>query len=252
MILIYNQIMIIQQLTNLGLTEKQANMYSHLLSSQDLSAPELMKVIGETRTNTYMILEKLESLNLVSRSKKGRHNIYTAQNPIALKNLSEEKRRQYLEFETKVDQTVADLLRDFHVQTEMPGVVVFRGTEGLKQIYDDTLTSKSEILLLRTRYDDKVMGVNFFMNYIKKRAELGIKTRGFYPTSSKITTWAKNHDKLLIELNYYRNNVYDEPVEIDVYDSKVAMISFGKETMGVIVESPLIASAMKALIASLT
>lgn len=38
---------------------------------------------------------------------------------------------------------------------------------------------------------------------------------------------------------------YTAPVEIDIYGDKIALMSFGKELIGVIIESPQIARALK-------
>lgn len=50
-----------------GLSESQAKAYVALIQQGQLSPPQLADQVKESRTNSYMILEKLEELGLVKK-----------------------------------------------------------------------------------------------------------------------------------------------------------------------------------------
>lgn len=79
-----------------------------------------------------------------------------------------------------------------------------------------------------------------------KRAKLGIKTHMLGPYSDGFYEWASEHDQELNrDVTWFPPKSYTAPVEISTYGDKVSLISFGKETVGTIVESPQIAEAFR-------
>ena len=75
-----------------GLTESQAKGYLALIEHGDLSPAELAEKTGESRTNGYMICEKLEQLGLATK-KDGQKAIYSANHPSNVELLAEKRRK---------------------------------------------------------------------------------------------------------------------------------------------------------------
>ena len=241
-----------KMLVEIGLTLSQAKSYLNLIESGELSPAELAKRCGENRTTTYMILDKLEQLGLVEKG--GNKKItYKATNPLALEALILKQKKDIAETESKIRAFMPKLVSYYYTFTEKPGIMLVEGKEGLKEIYTDTLRTKKDITFLRSPVEVDYMGQDFYDKYRLKRAKLGIKVKAYTQSTDSITDAQKqkDDDKFNINRHWISRSDYGAPVEINVYGDKVALLVFGNEMMGVILQSPAIASALKQLIAKL-
>lgn len=235
-----------QLLQSLGLTKSQAIVYLRLVENGELSPPAVAKLSGETRSNAYMILQKLEELKLVERIEKTKKITYQPLNPIALERLAEDKRQQVIKTEEHIKQALPQMLSYFYSFTEKPGIRLLQGVDGLKEIYKDTLRTRKDIYFLRTPSEVQVLGHDYFTQYKKKRVELGITTYAYTTNTAE----ARHHkaaddkkNKMIRTL--LKPKDYDAPVEVNVYGDKVAFLSYGEELMGIIIQSPTIAESMR-------
>lgn len=231
-----------------GLTESQARGYLALIENGQLSPAELAEKTDESRTNGYMICEKLEKLGLATK-KDGKKVLYVPAHPSALEILAEHRRKAVQRAETEVKQGIDPLISLFYAATEMPGARTLQGIDGIKEVYADTLKAKQDIYFLRTVADEVDMGLEYLNNYRKKRAELGIHTYALTPwtehTQSRMTN---GEDKaMLFHRTVLPKDAYTAPVEIDIYGNKTAFISFGETQMATIIDSPAIAESMRQL-----
>jgi len=227
-----------------GLSESQAKCYLALIEHGQLSPTDMATYTGESRTNSYMICEKLELLGLIIR-KEGKKLIYIPVHPSALETLAEKRRKIMVRNEHEVKQNISPLIDLFYASTEMPGTRTLQGIDGIKEVYRDTLRTKQDLYLLRSDHDTPVMGMDFFDEYKAKRADKGIRTFALTPDSLEVVHNQARDEELLITRTILPKGYYTGAAEIDVYGSKVAFISFGDTQMATIIDSPPIAEAMR-------
>ncbi|NCU38382.1 hypothetical protein EOL96_04985 [Candidatus Saccharibacteria bacterium] len=229
-----------------GLTESQAKGYLALIKNGQLTPVELAELTNESRTNGYMICEKLEKLGLATK-KDGKKVTYTPTHPSALEALAERRRKAVQRNELDVKQNIDPLINLFYAATEMPGARTLQGIDGIKEVYDATLRTKQDIYLIRSTSDVLDLGRDYLNDYRKQRASLGINTFALTP----VTTIAQQHvtsgedAKMLFHRTWLPTDAYSAPVEIDVFGSKVAFITFGETQMATIIDSGPIAEAMR-------
>lgn len=232
-----------------GLTESQAKGYLALIEYGSLTPVELAEKTDESRTNGYMICEKLESLGLATK-KEAKKALYTPAHPSALETLAEKRRKVVTRNEQEVKQGISPLIDMFYANTEMPGTRTLQGIDGIKEVYADTLKTSQPIYLLRTTADGPSLGDDYFDNYRAARAKAGIHTYALTPMTE--VSYAHMHsgddEKMLYHRTPLPDNAYTAPVEIDVYGSKVALIAFGDTQMATIVDSAPVAEAMRQII----
>lgn len=231
-----------------GLTESQAKGYLALIEHGELTPGELAEKTGESRTNGYMICEKLEQLGLATK-KDGKKAVYAPSHPSALEILAEKRRKAVTRNEQEVKQGISPLIDLFYKFREEPGARTLQGIEGIKEVYRDTLRTKSPIYLLRTVADTPDLGLEYLNNYREQRATLGIHTYALTPETeiAKAHMTSGEDERLNFHRTFLPDNTYTAPVEIDIYSSKVAFIAFGETQMATIIESPAIAEAMHQL-----
>ena len=241
----YTKIMNEELLKSLGLSASQAKAYIALTQKGELTPPEVASLTGESRTNAYMVLDKLEELRLIEKITNGKRISYQPQNPIALERLAEERRQLFSQTEDRVKQAMPQLLSYFYSFTEKPGIRLLQGVEGLKEIYKDTLRTKEDIYFLRTPVEVKTMGEDFFIRYKKRRVELGITTYAFTQDTPGARRHARTDKANKMIRTWLEPESYTAPVEINVYGDKVALLAYGEDIMGVIIQNPPIAEAMR-------
>lgn len=206
-----------------GLTESQARGYLALIKHGTLTPTELADHTSESRTNAYMICEKLEKLGLATKT-DAKKSTYKPSHPTALETLAEKRRKALVRNEQEVKNGLSNIIDIFYASSEMPGTRTLQGIEGIKEVYADTLSSSNKtILLLRTSVDGPTLGHDFFDDYRKKRAAAGIDTYALTPMTeiSHRHVRAGEDEKM----RYFRTAIpldsYTAPVEIDVYGKQI-------------------------------
>jgi HTH-type transcriptional regulator, sugar sensing transcriptional regulator len=235
----------IQLLEDTGLTKPQALAYEALVKSGRSTAPAIAAAITESRSNTYKVLDKLCELGLASKDTSGPKTLYFPNNPAALEQLLQQRTNQLHTQERKLTAGMPDLLHFFFSHSEQPGIRFFQGKDGIEHIFSDMLKTGQDIYLLRSPADVDFYNEAFFANFRKKRAKLGITTYALTPDVATAV-----HDPATDERNRFMRtwlpaDAYTANVEWDIYGDKVALISYGQEAMGLIIESPQIAEGFR-------
>ena len=232
-----------------GLTESQAKAYLALIEHRDVTPAELAQYIGETRTNAYAIIDKLLQYGLISKKNAVNYGAkYNANHPSCLETLAENRRKALAKNEKQVKDNINSLIDYYYEHSEKPGTVTLQGLDGIKSVYNDTLKSENTVYLVRTMHDDRIIGTEFLYAYVRKRADKGIDTYGIYTKSPRSIPYLADAKKLKIVPSFMPPNAYTAPVEINIYDDKVAFISYGDTQMATIIQSPPVAEAMKQLL----
>jgi sugar-specific transcriptional regulator TrmB len=236
-------------LQQIGLTKSQAKAYIALIKFGDLSAPELAIKVGETRTNAYMVLDKLVDLGLVSKKERAKKLIYEPTNPTNLERLIEDKRKDILATEKQVRDSMPQLLNYFYTYQHQPGVRFFQGKEGIVKMYEDQRRTAQDIYFIRSDADFNVLGKDLY-KHMQQRAKLKIRAHGIEPAEDDNMRYGKEHDReMLRDMAWAPREAFTAPVNLYVYGNKTALISYGEEVIGTIIESPQIAEAMKQIFA---
>ncbi len=234
-------------LEEIGLSKDQAKTYSLLLQNGSLSPQQLMKLSGETRTNAYMSLAKLEQIGLAHRDKNAKKLTYLALSPTKLESFIDHKRRALDTQNDKLKSALPKLLQTYYTSAAKPVVSFYEGDDTLYKVYEDHLSTKQDVYFVRTPADEKFFGDKLY-SYMQARADAGIHAYGLAPHTPEREAYAKANDKKLRRtMTWCKPSDYKSPVEISIYGNKVAFISFEKETHATILDSPTIAKAMKEL-----
>lgn len=231
-----------------GLSEKQAYCYEILLSHNMLKPAELCKKIGESRTNTYALLDDLVEMGLVEKVDYQKKFHYRAVSPVQLLNLVRIRREAINYQEKEVQQLIPKLLKSYYEQHEQPGVRFFQGKKGIEEMYMEQIRVKKPIWLWRTRADIQFFGFEFMSKVRKLAPKSGIARKAFTVPSPEVPKNHKESDaKGQLTRTWYKPADYSAPVEWAVYGDKVAITSFGNEAIGMIIDSPQIAESVRQL-----
>jgi sugar-specific transcriptional regulator TrmB len=241
--------MILETLRKIGFSEKEAKIYIQLirLGAQPVSVISAKAEIN--RTTAYDIIESLTKKGLISSIKKGSVTYFKALDPKNLLNyLEREKVEQTKKIEKQqkeIESLLPALVSLENPESTKPKVSFYEGEKGLRQAYEDTLTS-SETILAYANVETMHEGLpNFFPEYYQRRGvEKKIHIKAICP-DNKISIErhkkdkAENRESILIPAKEYNFSP-----EINIYDDKVLIASW-REKMAIIIKSKEIADFHK-------
>lgn len=238
-----NDIRIIQRA---GLTEPQAKTYLALLRNGTLTPTKISEITGETRTNTYALIEKLTELGLVQRTEEGKTARYIAAPPSSLELLAEKRRRAAINDEQNIKNNISVLTDIYYAHSSIPGAKTYVGEEGVREILKDTLRVAPDKLYLIRSTSDINLG-DFIARYRDARVKKNIHTYALTPDVPVSRQNASKDEHWLFHRVMMPREAYQSPVEIDIYGDKVAFINYASGGTSTIITSPVIAGAMREL-----
>jgi len=234
-------------LVQLGLNQNEAIIYEYLLKNGERSAGEVIKKTPLKRGLVYLVLGELVKKGLILEKKKDKVALFSPAHPQILEERLANEEALIKKAKFTLEANLAMLVSDFNLVSGRPGVRSFEGVVGLSKIYDEILKDGKDFLLVRSIhepvYTNKMLPV--VKRFIKERVAKNISVTAITPTDIEPDT---EQDKQNLFTRYWvPKELYSAPVEIDVFGDKVAMLSFGKELVGTIIESEQIADAMRQL-----
>ena len=229
-----------------GLGSSQIKAYLTLLQFEKISPAEFAKKIDETRSNTYKILDELVAKNLARKEIIAKKFKYSAESPALLSRLVRENKDKLVQAEKDLENSLPELLKTYYKTHERPGVTFYQGKEGIEEIYKLQILEKKYITFLQTREDKNFFGFDFMHKIRNLAPKAKIHRKVFVADAPEgPVDLVKNKKEMLLERIHYLPNDYTAPVEWSVFGNKVSVISFGKEAIGTVIDSPQIAESFR-------
>lgn len=240
--------MIIEKIKQLGLGEKEAKVYLAALELGGESVQNIAKKSGVHRATTYQCLEKLEEIGLVSTETKGKKKKYAGEYPEKLLTNIIDKQNEFKKREVEVINLLPELKAIFNFSKDKPRIKFFEDTNGLKEVYQDTLYNNQEILAFVSVSSPDKNFRNWLENeYVKERVKKNILAKVVASADKDALEYKNKDTKELRETKLVDPQKYPFSIEIDIYgNNKVAFMSYTtKEMFGVIIESQEVYKTMK-------
>lgn len=227
-------------LIDIGLKKKEAKIYLATLELGDSPVSDIAIRSKINRVSCYDILEKLLKRGFVSAYTKNKVKFFSATDPDIIRL---DARKRYMDFKAALPT-----LRRLHGKTSHPRIRYYEGIEGIKKIYADTLTATTQLLNYADSKSIRQFWPNYDEEYVNERVKRQIYLRGISPLDEYgKAVIAKNSDTFR-EIRLVPPGEFSFANEINIYDDKVAIISFGKdELLGMIIESREIADTQRAI-----
>lgn len=224
-------------LTNLGLSANEARIYLASLESGQASAQMIAQKAHIKRTTAYSVLEGMVKKGFIIKTHKGDHYQYLAENPTILAE-------RFKTYQKSLENVLPELEAIHNKREVKPKVLFFEGEDGIKKIYEDTLREKPEEILEFNTSEMQKTFPDFPEKYLEQRKEKNIQAMRIAPAD---VFWKNHKNKDLGELSITKllpKNDFDIPVEINIYNNKVAFMSYA-DKIGLIIESEGIAQSMR-------
>jgi sugar-specific transcriptional regulator TrmB len=237
-----------KNLQQLGLTENQAKVYISCLQLGVDTVLNIAKIAELKRPTVYLILDELENLGLVSKTKKASKSLFKAETP--------EKLVTDLKIKTETANNLLPSLKAiYNLDPEKPNIKIADGVAGARNVYKEIFTylknNPSEELLIfgslkdaKENFQDQV--IDFFYetagkskNQIREIGNDDVETRKYYRNSHKINP---RHDIRLI-----RDEGEFTLTDNMLYGNTLVIFSVKKQIFATIIESASITKTYRTL-----
>jgi sugar-specific transcriptional regulator TrmB len=203
----------IEELRAAGLTENESKVYLALVDLGPSLAGKISRRSGLHRRTVYDTTEMLIKKGLVGYIVKNNRKNFQASNPHRLLEILKEK-------ELSLEPMVDKLMEKFSSSVEKEETNFYKGIEGLKTVFEDQLSYK-EILVLGASTNAYELLEFYFHWYDIKRKTQKIKMR--------IISSSRNIKRVPLAEIKYLPEKYANPVAVNIYGDKVAIILWAKE-----------------------
>ncbi len=237
--------MIKDMFLQIDLTPSQAEILEYLYQNREAKASEIARQIKRSRAIVYKEIEEMVKLGIAEKKQgPGSVSLFTAGHPSLLKKLLDNRESQLKKDRELLNNYLPDIISSYNLINNRPGIKMYEGVEGLKQIYDEIINEGKDFFLIRSAYEpvykEKILPI--VDEFIKKRVKKNIAVTAITPTD--VLANPAQDASWLMKRFMVNKNMYDAPVEIDIFGSKVAILSFGDELIGTIIESKQIAQSL--------
>lgn len=235
---------IIHVLEAIGLDSKESQLYVAGLQLGNAPASDYAKATGLNRITCYNLLEDLARKGYFTVMKKVRAKWYA---PVSPEYVALEARKNVQALERSLPE-----LRSLQgSKYRKPHVRFFEGWEGVRRVYEDTLTAETTLLNFANSAVVRTFWPNYDEEYVAERVKLGIRLKGLAPDDAAGRHVHGEDAEKLREIRLVPARDFDFQNEINIYDHKVAICSFDsglkgdKDVFGVIIESKEVAETQR-------
>lgn len=233
-------------LQDYGLSEREAAVYTAALELGPATADQLAKHSGVKRSTTYLQIESLQEIGLMSSFEEGKKTLYAPESPENLTRLIERQKAELDLRQKELNRELPDLIRMFEGAGERPVVRFYQGKEGIISLRNEALKTREKQLFVVSSNDDlsKIFSIHEKESYSKKRAELKIKTKLLY--TRKEGKLPKPVSKLT-KLAYLPSERLKLATDMVIFDDYVGIMSLRGQLVGVMIKSTEIADSHRSL-----
>lgn len=227
-------------LQSIGLDPKHAALFVAGLGLGSAPASEYAKMTGFNRITAYNLLEELVATGRFTMVRKLRAKWYA---PVSPEYLALEARKHA----TALEKAVPEMLSLAGAQFRKPHVRYFEGWEGIRHVYDDTLTATTELLNFANSAVVREFWPQYDEEYVSERVKRGIHLRGIAPDDAAGRQVHGQDRQKLREIRLVPARDFDFTNEINIYDQKIAICSLAsdREMFAVIIESREVAETQR-------
>jgi len=248
-----NEQELISHIEEIGLSNKEAKVYVACLKTGPSPVQRIADQSGIKRVTTYVILESLVGLGLVSQSVKGKKTYFIAEEPSNLRRLLDKREQELADQKANFEQVLPELLTLKSIPKESPNIKFYDSLDGIKSIMNEFLIKGNRADVEEVCGISNLDQINVFFPEFKlasgnpQRKKAGIKSRYLYTS---------NEGPILRDTDAISNRTsrflpYDKfPMSGDftIVGNAIMILSLnGANPIGISIESPELAQGFRGI-----
>jgi len=220
-------------LNQFGLTDNESKVYLGLLELGPSLAGTISRKTGIHRRNIYDITERLIKKGIIGYIVKNNRKLFEAADPNRFSEIINEKQEQ-------LNESLPELSLLYEKTKEKQETNFYTGVEGLKNVFQDQLKingkDNKEILILGASKSAFEVLPFYFKWYDKDRVKNKIKVRIIASEELR---------KIPLSKVRYLPQKYANPLAINIYKDKVAIILWKKPPLAIVIKEKEIADSYR-------
>ncbi len=236
-----------QSLEELGLTAHEVNLYILSLRLGPTPAATLAEELKITRPNIYKVIAGLEKHGLANFSdKKGINKNFMVESPTKVVELLRVKKQTVQTFDTKLTETMPDLLA-LYQQGELPtSIRIFEGADQFQKLFFQTLDEAREEMQFFGSAKDfrELVPWEQHKTWMDRRQRKGLRIKALFLPSEEIKRIAGDGDPL--RETRLLKGISPFQTMFQLYANKM-VIWQPKAALAVLIEDQYIIAMMKAM-----
>jgi len=239
--------MLVKQLQDIGLTEKEAKIYNALLETGEATPQQLAFKTGVNRATTYVILESLVKRGLINCLNKNKKACFIIESPAQLVDILEKDKKKIEEKISLANSLMSELNLLKRLTKERTKVSFFEGREGVILIQKDV--AKANVTKV-----DEMFNINIALKHfpvaendhrqIIRRQKIISRTIIIYDHRLPIPDLPVCAGT---ERRYLPYSQYPLNGELVFYKNKAVMLSWEDNFRGIIIENKAIVDGLRLL-----
>jgi len=227
-------------LRDIGLTDKEAEVYLILLELGSCPVNRIYEKTGIQRRNIYDLLNKLINKGLATYIIENKKKYFQSQNPEKLLKYIDEQKERLEQKKAKLAPTIEELKSRFENQKEKQEAEIYRGIEGIKTILLDCQNAKEVLFIGATALVGEKLPY-FWPKYNKKR----IKNKVLWKLL--LNHEAKNKPITKSKLYQFKTlpKELSSPNVIYIYNDKIANVLWSNKPISFVIKDKTIATSYK-------
>jgi sugar-specific transcriptional regulator TrmB len=234
-------------LKEIGLSEKEAEVYLALLQGDGFSILEIAKKTKINRTTVYPVIKSLSEKGLVSETTINSKIHYQAESPDRLETYIERQKITLEENSKKMKDIIPQLKSTQREMGERPVVKYFQGKEGIisvnKDLFKDPEPQEKAYMIYAKDLVDEVFKKEEILIFKKKRNDKKIPGLSVYTYKNNEIPSDETSTRIKIDENKYP--IY---CDISIYKDKVRIATLKKNLSGIYIQSADFADTLKSLV----
>ncbi len=213
-----------------GLTQNESLIYLALLELGPSLAGQISQETGLHRRTVYDVIEMLIKKGLVGYISKNNRKLFEAASPNKFLDIIKER-------ESTIQDALPGMLALYGKTQEKQETNFYTGKEGLRTVFEDQISEGKEILILGASESAFEILPFYFKWYDKDRVKKKIKVR--------IIASDKLGKKIPMSAIRYLPKKYANPLAINIYRDKVAIVLWKKNPLAIVIKNSEISESYK-------
>jgi len=230
---------IIPYLRELGLTDKEIQVFLACLERGETNAVPVARATGLPRNSAVYVLEQLKNKGLIDIVERASRKIYIAKSPRTLVTLLKQEQTRLAEKVESLESSLPTLNSLYAHNPFQPHVRIYRGRDEIRQLYEEMLQSPVNEIWYVGEYDKiiDVLGERYLREWIKRRIAKRIKTRSIRVRGTENPDALFQASKETNRQIRYAPTEFKSPGHVNIYGDNVAVVTTAKEDFGLVTTS---------------
>ncbi len=208
---------------------------------------EIAKAAKIRRSTAYLIAQNLLGSGILLEDHKEYGKKVFALDPHKLLSLLSERQNQLNQNRSELENNLPELLSEYKISDIRPKVTIYEGKSGLTRIWQDILSAKTELCIWTNQESEtQIFDARHHEKFIAERVKKNIYARVLTINNNlgkklqEADSQFLRKTKLLPSSNIFTAETY-------LYDSKIAILDYKKDIIGILIESEPISTSHKAI-----